>query len=130
MTTIGMLLFDDLEELDLVAQRADPRVALREGAPGLDEIEGGLAQHRLELVLARALQASQHVPPLAPEIDLLEDVHDLLTRAIADDPPATLQDGGVIRAGWSSELDDIREVRDGARDFIASLQVRKEGFRV
>jgi DNA mismatch repair protein MutS len=69
--------------------------------------------------------SSELVGSLGVEIDLLEDVQDLLARAIADDPPATLQDGGVIREGWSSELDDIRAVRDGARDFIASLQVRE-----
>lgn len=62
---------------------------------------------------------------LGVELDLLDDVRDLLTRAIAEDPPATLQDGGVIREGWSAELDEIRTVRDGARDFIASLQVRE-----
>jgi DNA mismatch repair protein MutS len=49
----------------------------------------------------------------------------LLSRAIADEPPATLHEGGVMREGWSAELDEIRTVRDGARDFIASLQVRE-----
>lgn len=62
---------------------------------------------------------------LGVELDVLEDVRDLLDRAIADDPPATLHDGGVMREGWSTELDEIRSVRDGARDFIASLQVRE-----
>ena len=59
------------------------------------------------------------------EIDLLEDIGDLLSQAIADDPPAALHEGGVIRQAWSAELDDIREIRDGARDFIAGLQVRE-----
>ena len=56
---------------------------------------------------------------------MLEDIGDLLSDAIADDPPSTLHEGGVIRQGWSAELDDIREIRDGARDFIAGLQVRE-----
>ena len=62
---------------------------------------------------------------LGVDIDVLEDVRQLLACAITDDPPAALQDGGVIREGWSSELDGIRSVRDGARDFIASLQTRE-----
>jgi DNA mismatch repair protein MutS len=65
------------------------------------------------------------IQDLGSGLDCLQDVHDLLSRAIADDPPAALADGGVIRAGWSEELDDIRSVRDGARDFIAALQVRE-----
>ena len=62
---------------------------------------------------------------LLGELDLLEDVRELLGEAIADDPPQTLQEGGVIREGFSEELDEIRAVRDGARDFIASLQSRE-----
>ncbi|HIC63730.1 MAG TPA: DNA mismatch repair protein MutS, partial [Gemmatimonadetes bacterium] len=61
----------------------------------------------------------------AVDKDCLEDVSTLLKRAISDDPPATLQEGGVVRKGWSEDLDELRAVRDGARDFIASLQVRE-----
>ncbi len=68
---------------------------------------------------------SDLVRSLCAELDCLEDVLELLDRAIADDPPAVLQDGGVVRKGWSDELDEIREVRDGARDFIAGLQLRE-----
>ncbi len=62
---------------------------------------------------------------LAADFDLLEDVAALLDTALADDVPATLQDGGVIRSGFNAELDELREVRDGAVDFIAALQVRE-----
>ncbi|MDA0311674.1 MAG: DNA mismatch repair protein MutS, partial [Gemmatimonadetes bacterium] len=58
-------------------------------------------------------------------LDCMEEVLELLREAIADEPPATLQEGGVIRSGWSAQLDDVRAVRDGARDFIASLQARE-----
>ena len=68
---------------------------------------------------------SDLVRTLAAELDCLEDVRDLLASAIADDPPVALQSGGVIREGWSDELDETRALRDGARDFIASLQVRE-----
>jgi len=61
----------------------------------------------------------------AADLDCLEDVADLLERALAEDPPATLQEGGVIRGGFSAELDELRDVRDGAVDFIARLQARE-----
>jgi DNA mismatch repair protein MutS len=69
--------------------------------------------------------AAEMVVDLCGGLDCLEEVDDLLGRAIADDPPAALHDGGVIREGWSEQLDDLRRVRDGARDFIAGLQVRE-----
>ena len=62
---------------------------------------------------------------LTGEMDLLEDVEVRISEAIAADAPAALGDGGVIRGGFSRELDELREARDGARDFIASLQARE-----
>ena len=64
---------------------------------------------------------------LGGELDVMEDVRSLLGRALSEDPPLALVDGGVIRAGWSDELDELRAVRDGAREFIASLQARERG---
>jgi len=58
-------------------------------------------------------------------LDPMADVRDTLARALDEEPPATLGEGGVIRAGYDAELDDLRETRDGARDFIARLQARE-----
>jgi DNA mismatch repair protein MutS len=86
-------------------------------------------KHSLERLPAiRALGAEAEAELVLDSLgglDCLEEVHDLLQRAISDDPPVALHDGGVIRQGWSDELDDLRAVRDGAREFIASLQVRE-----
>jgi len=59
------------------------------------------------------------------DLDTLGDLRDYLEGAIADDPPAALQDGGVIAPGFDAELDELRETRDGAVDFIAGLQQRE-----
>ncbi|MEX2281158.1 MAG: DNA mismatch repair protein MutS, partial [Gemmatimonadota bacterium] len=59
------------------------------------------------------------------ELDELPDVRDLITRAMADEPPATLAEGGIIRVGFDAELDELRGIRDGGTDFIAALQTRE-----
>ncbi len=59
------------------------------------------------------------------ELDVMADVRELIDRAIADDAPASLVEGGAIRTGYDQELDELRSIRDGAQDFIASLQVRE-----
>lgn len=46
----------------------------------------------------------------------------LLQNAIDDDPPATLQNIGVIRAGYSQELDSVMETSKHAREWIANLE--------
>ncbi|MEE8637694.1 MAG: DNA mismatch repair protein MutS [Candidatus Margulisiibacteriota bacterium] len=50
------------------------------------------------------------------------DVLDLISRSIADDPPFVLKDGGLIKEGCNSELDEIKKaVREG-KDWIAHLE--------
>ncbi|MBK9210709.1 MAG: DNA mismatch repair protein MutS [Anaerolineales bacterium] len=51
-----------------------------------------------------------------------EEQYSLLQNAIDDDPPATLQNTGVIRAGYSTELDGVIEASKHARDWIANLE--------
>jgi DNA mismatch repair protein MutS len=51
-----------------------------------------------------------------------EDEHSLLQKAIDDDPPATLQNSGVIRPGYSQELDSVIDASKHARDWIANLE--------
>jgi len=51
-----------------------------------------------------------------------EEQYSLLQNAIDEDPPATLQNTGVIRAGYSAELDGVIEASKHARDWIANLE--------
>ncbi len=51
-----------------------------------------------------------------------EEQHELLKKAIDDDPPSTLQNTGVIRAGYSAELDGVIDASRHARDWIANLE--------
>ena len=55
-------------------------------------------------------------------LDLCQDELDLLEAALADDPPATLQNVGVIRPGYSAELDGVVERSRHAREWIANLE--------
>ncbi|HUR93272.1 MAG TPA: DNA mismatch repair protein MutS [Gemmatimonadales bacterium] len=59
------------------------------------------------------------------ELDLLADLASELERGLAERPPAVLADGGVIREGFDAELDELRALRDGGRQYIASLQQRE-----
>jgi len=61
-------------------------------------------------------------------IPILEQLHEcqqelaLIKAAISDDPPATLQNTGIIRPGYSSELDSVIESSRHARDWISNLE--------
>jgi len=57
-----------------------------------------------------------------PKLELANDEFSLLQSAVDDDPPATLQNTGVIRPGYSAELDSVIEASKHARDWIANLE--------
>ncbi len=48
-----------------------------------------------------------------------------MASALEDRPPATLAEGGVIRRGYDADLDESRDLRDGGKQYIASLQQRE-----
>jgi DNA mismatch repair protein MutS len=57
--------------------------------------------------------------------DELADVRALIALAIEDEPPLKIVDGGVIRAGYSSELDELRSLSRDAKQTIASLEAEE-----
>ncbi len=59
---------------------------------------------------------------LAEQLTLCSQVVERIRQALVDDPPASLSDGGVIRDGFSPELDELREIARSGKDFIARLQ--------
>ena len=66
------------------------------------------------------------LPPLLSELggELhdLPEVTDLISRAIVDDPPMALKDGGIIRKGFDPALDELRSGATEGKDWIAQLQ--------
>lgn len=62
---------------------------------------------------------------LTQQIDSLEDVADLIDRAIDENPPFTIREGKLIKKGFSPELDEIRSDMTGGQALIASVEARE-----
>jgi DNA mismatch repair protein MutS len=62
---------------------------------------------------------------LCGSADDLPELRELIERAIADEPPVNLSDGGTIRSGYSSELDELRGLSGDVKRTIASLEARE-----
>ena len=58
-------------------------------------------------------------------MDLLSDVREEIDRAICDDPPFSVREGGMIREGSSQELDELRQLRDHGAERIAALEEKE-----
>src|ERR1019366_3126981 len=62
---------------------------------------------------------------LREQLDDLPEVRQTIAQGIADDPPAMPNDPGVIRAGFNSELDELREILQHGRQTIAAMEERE-----
>ena len=58
------------------------------------------------------------------KIETFEEVYSLLDRAIEEDAPFTLHEGGLIKLGYNEELDELKKISSGSKDFI--LEMEKE----
>ncbi|MGH7703332.1 MAG: DNA mismatch repair protein MutS [Gemmatimonadales bacterium] len=112
----------DLERLAgrAAAGRATPRElgAIRDSLVCLpDVLEGltGLAGRERSAALGEVVE----------DFDLLADLAHELSSALTDRPPPALADGEVIRPGFDAELDGLRTLRDGGKQYIATLQQRE-----
>ena len=86
-------------------------------------------RHSLERIPAvREILASLEGSPLArlaETMDPCADVAERIAQAIADDPPATLREGGLIRPGFDPKLDELREASRSGKQWIADLERRE-----
>ena len=119
----------DLERwITRVVQRiALPRdlVGIRETltpVPQIHSLVEGLDIGELDIGSESGVPISNTQYLLSSPVDPCEDVLSLLRKAIADEPPATLATGGVIRSGFSAELDSISAAARDAKAWIAGLQ--------
>ena len=60
------------------------------------------------------------------DIDLLEDVNELITSAICEDPPLTVREGGMITDGYNEELDTLRDIVNNGKGFISAIEQEEQ----
>ena len=56
------------------------------------------------------------------EIETFEEVYSLLEKSILEDAPFTLHEGHLIKEGYNSELDELKKISSGSKDFILELE--------
>jgi DNA mismatch repair protein MutS len=58
-------------------------------------------------------------------LDELTDIYNLIENSIAEDPPYTIREGGLIKEGYDETLDQLREIGKGGRSWIATLEAKE-----
>jgi len=123
------------------------RALLREGLKSIGDLERivgrcatGVASPKDLLTLKRGLGTVSAISPHLSEmksallkeinerLNPLPDLYSLLDRALREDAPATLREGGIIKEGFSKELDELREAAAQGKEWIAEME-NKERLR-
>jgi DNA mismatch repair protein MutS len=108
----------DLERLagKITLGRANARdlIALRQSIEVIPRLRGATADSRASLLQI-----------LCENLDELEDLRLLIAEAIADDPPATTSEPGMIRDGFNPELDELRHLARSGKSYIAAIEARE-----
>ncbi|MFC7097001.1 DNA mismatch repair protein MutS [Halobaculum marinum] len=69
-----------------------------------------------------ALDGVDALAEVRAALDPLDDLRELIDEAVVADPPQELTEGGVIRAGYDAELDEIRTTAREGREWVANLE--------
>ncbi|MFV7782959.1 DNA mismatch repair protein MutS [Shewanella marisflavi] len=107
-------------------ERITARLAIRSARPR------DFARLRQALTLLPDIQQtlsqchSAHLSTLSQSMGEFPQEHALLSRAIVDNPPMLIRDGGVIKEGYHAELDEWRKLSQGATDYLAELEAREK----
>lgn len=128
---IGALLEGDYPQLQSQLkqigdiERIMARLALRSARPR-DFARLKLALNALpELQASLAPYSASLLASLATTISTYPELATLLDRAIIDNPPVVIRDGGVIAPGYNADLDELRDLSQGATDYLHQLEQRE-----
>ena len=90
-------------------------ITLKNSLEKLPELKQTLANIKESIMLEEIYQ----------NIDELKDIHDLIERAIVDDPPMTIKDGGIIKIGYNEEIDKLKTATTEGKNWIVNLEAEE-----
>lgn len=107
-------------------ERILARVALRSARPR------DLLQLRYAFAVLPSLQRlllsqdSFRISKIKADLNSFDDLKELLTNAIIENPPVVIRDGGVIADGYDNKLDELRGINANAGEYLLALEVREK----
>ncbi|MBI4231975.1 DNA mismatch repair protein MutS, partial [Candidatus Peregrinibacteria bacterium] len=129
------------EDIEQRLQRVDEFLAdssllknVREILSGIYDIERllsrlsiGTGNARDLLAMKQSLQLIPDLKKLLPsyELEANSELVELIEKAIAEEPPAIVREGGMIKSGFNTELDELRSISTEGKTFIKDLQERE-----
>jgi len=70
--------------------------------------------------------SDRRLKELTDQMDLLQDVGELISSAVCDEPPFSVREGGFIKEGYDAEVDRLRSVMDGGKGLLADIEAQEK----
>ena len=70
-------------------------------------------------------EKSEYIKKIYESIDELQDIYTLIDTAIVDDPPIVIKEGGLIKKGYSSEVDELKSASTEGKNWLMELEARE-----
>jgi DNA mismatch repair protein MutS len=112
-------LLKQVADLERLTSRVVQGIAQPRDLLGIQQTLETLPQIHQAIV---SMEKNKSLPSLLRSLDPCQEVTALIGQAIADEPPATLSAGGVIRPSFSAELDNIVAASRDAKEWVANLE--------
>ncbi|VXC31987.1 methyl-directed mismatch repair protein [Pseudomonas sp. 9AZ] len=107
-------------------ERILARIGLRNARPrDLARLRDALAALPT-LQMAMSNLEAPHLVELAGVVSTYPELAELLARAINDNPPAVIRDGGVLKTGYDAELDELQSLSENAGQYLMDLETREK----
>ncbi len=140
----AVLITNRLDAVEEMVNNLPLREDVCEYISGIWDIERLMARVSLKMANAKDLvalrESFRHLPAIKNllkdtksvylsyregKLDPMEDIYSLLSRAIVDEPPVSLREGGIIKPGYDEEIDKLKSAATSGREFIASLEAKE-----
>lgn len=73
-----------------------------------------------------SITSSEYIAKIYESLDELKDVYEVIEKAIVDDPPITLKDGGLIKVGYNKEVDELKSASRDGKSWLMELEAREK----
>lgn len=69
---------------------------------------------------------SRMLSTICTQLDPMEELKAMIDRAVVDEPPFSVREGGMFREGYRKELDELRHIMFGGRDLLSEIEVKEK----
>src|SRR4030066_445631 len=111
-----------IQDIERLSSRVVFRSANARDLIGIKHSLTNLPKIRKSLSVSKNL----HVRLISENISEFSDLRKLIEKGILDNPPITLRDGGIIRDGYSAEVDELRKISLKGKDFLSELELKEK----